>query len=171
MSCAIALEVAAKLPDIGGMILINPPYKLKPAKGMSPGFSDYLKYIGYYVFAPHKPVVNMAGDPSLISDESDRLESELRNKDSILVKYFSMRCMSESKRLMDAMIENARLADTPLLLLCGENDNIVDKSGCEEIFSAWHCDKKSYVTIKGGSHGKSTVVKGADIITNWISSF
>jgi alpha-beta hydrolase superfamily lysophospholipase len=170
MSCAFALEVAVILPGLDGMILVNPPYKLKPAKGMSPGFSDYLKYIVYYVFAPHAPVVNMAGDPSVITDKSDRLESELRNNDSLLVKYFSMRCMSESKKIMDAMSENARVTDFPLLLLYGENDNIVDKSGCDEIFSAWHCDKKSYVTIKDGSHGKSTVVKGAETIAKWIGS-
>jgi len=170
MSCAFALEVAAILPGLDGMILVNPPYKLKPAKGMSPGFSDYLKYIGYYIFAPHKPVVNMAGDPSVIMDESDRLESELRNNDSLLVKYFSMHCMSESKKIMDGMCENARAADFPLLLMYGENDHIVDKSGCDEIFSAWHCDKKRYVTVKDGSHGKSTVVKGAETIAKWLGS-
>ena len=168
MSCAFALEVAVILTGIDGIILVNPPYKLRPAKGMSPGLYDYLKYIGYYVFDPHKPVVNMAGDPSFITDVSDRLESELRNSDSLLVKYLSMRCMSESKKIMDAMSENARVADFPLLLLYGENDNIVDKSGCNEIFSAWHCDKKSYVTIKDGSHGRSTVVKGAETIAKWI---
>lgn len=170
MSCAFALEVAVILPGMDGMILVNPPYKLKPSEGMSPGFSDYLKYIGYYVFAIHKPVVNMAGDPSLITDESDRLESELRNNDSLLVKYFSMRCMSESKKIMSAMCENARVTDLPLLLLYGENDNIVDKSGCDEIFSAWRCDNKSYVIIEDGSHGKSTVVKGSGTITKWIDS-
>jgi alpha-beta hydrolase superfamily lysophospholipase len=170
MSCAFALEVAVILPGLDGMILVNPPFKLKPAKGMSPGFSDYLKYIGYYIFAPHAPVVNMAGDPSVITDESDRLESELRNKDSLLVKYFSMRCMSESKKIMDAMVRNAQETDFPLLLLYGENDNIVDKSGCDEIYSAWKGKNKSYVIIKGGSHGKSTVVKGAEIIIKWIES-
>jgi len=170
MSCAFALEVAVKLPGLDGLILVNPPYKLKPAKGMSPGFSDYLKYIGYYIFAPHKPVVNMAGDTSVIMDESDRLESELRNNDSLLVKYFSMHCMSESKKIMDGMCENARAADFPLLLMYGENDHIVDKSGCDEIFSAWHCDNKSYVIIKDGSHGKSTAVKGAETIAKWIGS-
>lgn len=168
ISCAFAIEVAVKLPGLDGLILVNPPYKLKPAKGMSPGFSDYIKYIGYYIFAPHEPVVNMAGDPAVIMDESDRLESEQRNNDSLLVKYFSMHCMSESKKIMDAMSENARVADFPLLLLYGENDNIVAKSGCDEIFSAWHCDNKSYVTIIDGSHGKSTVVKGAGSIAEWI---
>lgn len=170
MSCAFALEVAAKLPGLGGIILVNPPYKLKHAKGMSPGLSDYLKYIGYFIFAPHKPVVNMAGDPSFITEESDRLESEQRNNDSLLVKYFSMHCMSGSKKIMDDMSENARTAEFPLLLLYGENDNIVDKSGCDEIFSAWHCDIKSYVTIKGGTHGKSTVVKGTRTIAEWLGS-
>ncbi len=168
MSCAIALEVAAKLPDIGGMILVNPPYRLKPAKGMSPGISNYLNYIGYYVFAPRKPIVNMAGDPSIITDDSDRIESEQRNKDILLVKYFSMRCMAESKKMMKAMKKNALQADYPLLLLYGDNDNIVDKSGCDEIYAAWKGKNKSYLTIKGGSHGKSTVVAGAENIIKWV---
>ena len=170
MSCAFALEAAMKLPGLDGLILVNPPFKLKPAEGMSPGFSDYLKYIGYYVFAPHKPVVNMTGDPALIMDETDRIESEQRNSDSLLVKYFSMRSMSASKKIMDAMSENARLVNVPLLLLYGENDNIVDKSGCDEIYSAWKGQDKNYVVIKDGSHGKSTVVKGAGIIIKWIES-
>ena len=170
MSCAFALEVAEKLPEVDGVILVNPPLKLKPARGMSPGLLNYLKYIGYFVFAPHTPVVNMAGDPSLIGDESDRFESEQRNNDPLLVKYFSMRCMAESKKIMNAMINNARQADFPLLLLYGENDNIVDKSGCDEIYSAWKGQDKNYVIIKDGSHGKSTVVKGAEIIAKWMDS-
>jgi len=170
MSCAFALEVAGKVPDVDGVILVNPPYKLKPAKGMSPGLSDYIKFIGYYLFAPHVPVVNMAGDPSVIGDESDRLESEQRNNDSLLVKYLSMSCMAESKKIMNAMLVNAMQADFPLLLLYGENDNIVDQSGCDEIYSAWKGRNKSYEIIKGGSHGKSTVLNGAEIITNWIDN-
>ena len=166
MSCAIALKVADELQKTDGVILVNPPYRLKSAKGMSPGFVDYLKYAGYYIFAPHVPVVNMAGDPSVIENEADRKESELRSNDPLLVKYFSMRCMKESKKLMDAMVENARQADYPLLLLYGDNDMIVDKTGCDEIFSAWKGKNKIYEIIKGGSHGKSTVLKGFEIILN-----
>jgi len=117
MSCAFALEVAEKLPEVDGVILVNPPLKLKPARGMSPGLLNYFKYMGYFVFAPHTPVVNMAGDPSLIENESDRFESEQRNNDPLLVKYFSMRCMAESKKIMNAMLNNARKADFPLLML------------------------------------------------------
>ena len=147
MSCAIALKVAGELQKTDGLILVNPPYKLKSAKGMSPGLGDYLKYIGYYIFAPHVPVVNMAGDPSVIENEADRIESEARNNDPLLVKYFSMHYMSESKKIMDAMVENARQADYPLLLLYGDNDMIVDKAGCDEIYTAWKGQNKNYEII------------------------
>ncbi|HNR43279.1 MAG TPA: alpha/beta hydrolase [Bacteroidales bacterium] len=110
----------------------------------------------------------MAGDPSLITDETDRLESEQRNTDPLLVKYFVMSCMAVTRKIMKSMVKIARQADYTLLFLCGENDKIVDKSGCDEIFSAWNCQRKSYVIIKGGSHGKSTVVKGAGLIAGWL---
>jgi len=48
-----------------------------------------------------------------------------------------MRSMTESKKIMDAMVVNAQQADYPLLLLYGDNDMIIDKAGCDEIFSAW----------------------------------
>ena len=168
MSCAIAIKVAGELDRTNGLILVNPPCKLKSVKGMSPGFGDYLIYIGYYIFAPHVPVVNMAGEPAVIENESDRRESEQRNNDPLLVKYFSMRCMAESKKIMDAMIENASQADHPLLLLYGDNDMIVDRSGCDELYSAWKGLHKNYEIISGGSHGKSTVFKGADVIFKWM---
>lgn len=170
MSCAIALNIANELKRTDGLILINPPNKLKSAKGMSPGFTDYLRYISYFIFAPHAPVVNMAGDPSIIENESDRRESVERTNDPLLVKYFSMRYMSESRKLMTAMVENARQADYPLLLLYGDNDMIVDKAGCDEIFNNWKSKNKNYEIIKGGSHGKSTVILGIEIISKWVEN-
>jgi acylglycerol lipase len=168
MSCAIAIKVADELERTDGLIFVNPPCKLKSAKGMSPRFGEYIKYICYYIFAPHVPVVNMAGDPSAIEDEADRNESEIRNCDPLLVKYFSMRCMTESKKTMDAMVQSARKADYPLLLLYGDNDQIVDKAGCGELFTEWNNENKKYEIIKGGSHGKSTVHMGGDVIRRWL---
>jgi alpha-beta hydrolase superfamily lysophospholipase len=170
MSCAIAIKVANELQKTDGLILVNPPYKLKSAKGMSPSIGDYLKYIGYYIFSPHETVVNMAGDPSIIENEADRRESEERINDPLLVKYFSMHYMSESKKLMDAMVENALKADYPLMLLYGDNDMIVDKTGCDEIFNAWKNQNKKYEIINGGAHGASTVFKGAENILKWIDN-
>lgn len=168
MSCAVALQVAAALHKTDGLIMVNPPLRLKPSGGMTPGIRDYVKYAGYYVFAPHVPVVNMSGDPAVIENESDRLESVLRNNDSLLVKYFSMHYMSESGRNINAMSELSKQADYPLLLLYGDNDMIVDKEGCDEIYSNWKNRNKSYKIIRGGTHGKSTVTGGAEIIAEWV---
>jgi pimeloyl-ACP methyl ester carboxylesterase len=168
MSCAIALNIARELPKIHGIILVNPPYKLKSSRGMTPGPGDYLRYIAYSIFAPHIPVVDMAGDPSIIENETDRSESEVRNNDPLLVKYFSMHYMTESKKIMDTMVTFAQQADYPLLLLYGENDMIVDKAGCDEIYSVWKNPNKIYKIINAGSHGKSTVVKGGEIIMKWL---
>ena len=168
MSCAIALLVANKLNRTDGLILVNPPYKLKSARGMSPGVRDYMKYIGYFIFAPRVPIVNMAGDSSIIKDENDKRESELRMNDPLIVKYFSMRYMFAAKKIMDSMIKNAMEADYPLMMLYGQNDNVVDKTGCDEIFASWKNKNKKYAVIKEGSHGKSTVINGIDNIFNWM---
>jgi hypothetical protein len=39
---------------------VNPPFILKNEKGMIPGMGDYLRYICYYIFALHVPIVNMS---------------------------------------------------------------------------------------------------------------
>ncbi len=167
MSTSIVLAVADKLENVGGAILVNPPFKLKKAKGMSPGFTDYIKYAYYMVFAKHKPVVNMAGNPAMIENPEDRKESEQRLNDSLLVKYFSMNMMLESKKLMNSMVEFARKANYPLLLIYGEKDNIVDPKGCDLIFVGWKSEKKRYEIVENGTHGKSTVINANYAINVW----
>lgn len=170
MSTAIALKVADEIVDIDGVILINPPYLLKKAKGMSPSFWQYLKYAWFYVFQKHKPVVNMAGDPALIENEEDRKESESRINDPLLVKYFSIYMMMESRKIMDSMVKLSETANYPLLLIYGKEDSIVEKSGCDMIFNAWKCKNKQYELIEKGSHGRSTVILAKEMINKWIDS-
>lgn len=168
MSTAILLAVADQLENIGGAVLVNPPYVLKKAKGMSPGIGQYAKYALYMVFAKHKPVVNMAGNSSLIENVEDRRESEQRMNDPLLVKYFSMYMMLESKKTIDSMIDYAKKADYPLLLIYGAKDNIVEKIGCDLVFDAWFNKEKKYVIIENGTHGKSTVILAKNNINDWI---
>jgi pimeloyl-ACP methyl ester carboxylesterase len=170
MSTSVLLAVADRLYDIAGAILVNPPYMRKEAKGMSPSFGQYIEYAGYYLFAQHTPIVNMAGDPAKIENEEDRKESESRINDSLLVKYFSMYMMTESKKVMDLMIDYSKTANYSLLLIYGEKDNIVDKKGCDLIFENWKCQIKQYALIENGSHGKSTVKQANEIIKRWIKN-
>jgi alpha-beta hydrolase superfamily lysophospholipase len=168
MSTAVLLAAADSLQGIAGAILVNPPYIRKEAKGMSPSFSQYIEYAVYYIFARHTPIVNMAGDPAKIENEEDKKESGLRINDPLLVKYFSMYMMTESKKIMDLMIVYSKTANYPLLLIYGESDNIVDKKGCDLIFEHWKCHNKQFVQIENGSHGISTVKQAIDIIEKWM---
>lgn len=170
MSAAVVLHVAKKISRIDGAMLVNPPFKMKAARGMSPTIGDYFKYAFYYVFAPHEPIVNMAGDPALIQDADDKREAESRVNDPLLVQYFSLYYMTQSRKMMAAMLEKAKKADYPLLLIYGSKDSIVEKSGCDEIFEAWKCSDKQYKIIENGPHGKLTVLKAADTIQGWISN-
>jgi alpha-beta hydrolase superfamily lysophospholipase len=168
MSTAVLLSVAENLKNVSGAILVNPPYIQKKAKGMSPGFWEYLKYAGYFLFAKHKPIVNMAGDPAKIENEEDRAESEARLKDSLLVKYFSMYMMNESGKLLRSMSTMSARADYPLLLIYGMKDSLVDKKGCDLIFDKWKHPNKKYLLMENGSHGKSTVKLAGGEIMEWI---
>ncbi|MFA6980045.1 MAG: alpha/beta fold hydrolase [Ignavibacteriaceae bacterium] len=169
MSTAILLAAADSLHNIAGAILVNPPYMQKAAKGMSPSLGQYIKYACYYLFAKHTPIVNMAGDPTKIENEEDRKESESRINDLLLVKYFSMYMMTETKKIMDSMIDYSKTANYPLLLIYGEKDNIVDKKGCDLIYENWKHKNKEYRLIENGSHGKSTVIFSQDIIYKWMN--
>ncbi len=170
MSTAVVLHVAEKLSRIDGAVLVNPPFNMKPAKGMSPSTCEYFKYAFYYVFAPHKPVVNMAGNPALIENMAERMEAEARGRDPMLVKYFSLYYMNKSRKMMADMVKKAKKADYPLLLIYGNNDSIVEKSGCDEIFAAWKNPRKQYEIVENGPHGKLTVLKAIDKIQGWISA-
>jgi alpha-beta hydrolase superfamily lysophospholipase len=168
VSCAVLLAIADELKTINGAILVNPPYLQKKAKGMSPGLGLYLKYAFYMLFAKHKPIVNMAGDPSLIENEEDRKEAELRLNDPLLISHFSMFYMMEVKKFMQSMPAYAKKANYPLLLLYGMQDSIVDKAGCDLIYQQWKCKNKTYEIIADGRHGKSTVLKAGTIISEWV---
>lgn len=168
MSAAVVLHVAEKINRVDGVILINPPVKLKAAPGLSPSLGDYFKYAFYYLFAPHRPVVNMAGDPSLIADDAERKEAEERGNDPLLVKYFSLRMMSDARKMMNGMVNKGQTAAYPLLLVYGQKDNIVDKSGCDDLFAAWLSPHKQYEIIENGPHGALTVQMSMAAIQRWM---
>ena len=79
-----------------------------------------------------------------------------------------MYMMAKSGKLMNSMIDYCRKAKYPLLLVYGLKDSIVDKRGCDLIVKEWKHEKKQYLLIENGSHGKSTVKLARDTINKWI---
>ena len=170
MSAAMAMAVAEKAKNTAGVILVNPPFKMRRAKGMSPTLGQFLKYAFFMLFAPHKPIIDMGGDPSVIENEDDRMEAEERQGDPMLVRHFSLYCMLQARKLMNRMVEFASRAGYPLLLLYGDMDPIVDRSGVENIFQAWKRQDKQFVVVQGGPHGRRTVLLAASAIKNWLEA-
>jgi alpha-beta hydrolase superfamily lysophospholipase len=168
MSCAVALAAARKIDRVDGMILVNPPYKRKVSKGMTPSVWDYLKYAGYAIFASRTPVIDMAGDPEKITDPLEQAEARQRNADPLLVKTFSLRVMMGVKNVIADMVKNARAASSRLLLVHGGRDSVVDEAGCREIFAAWKDPRKEYLEVPEGPHGKQTVISARAAISRWL---
>ncbi|MCK7511305.1 MAG: hypothetical protein MZV70_49450 [Desulfobacterales bacterium] len=67
----------------------EPAYvRLKSSAGMTPTTGEYIKYALYYIFAPHTPIVNMAGDPGRIENAAERREAVERNNDPAAGEVF-----------------------------------------------------------------------------------
>jgi len=170
ISTAIALHLAPSLSRVDGILLVNPPCRMKSAPGMTPTMADYVKYAAYMVFAPHKPVVNMGGDPSRIENLAERTEAMARASDPLLVNTISMYLMIESKKLLDQMGIAASRSDYPLLLVYGLADSIVDREGCAEIYRLWKGSRKTFLEVPEGPHGRVTVLKARETVQSWIKS-
>lgn len=168
MSTALLLAAAERLEGVCGVILVNPPHMRKRAQGMSPTAWQILEYAYHYAFARHRPIVDMAGDPSRIANEQDRREAEEKRKDPMLVNILSLHTMLEVNRLLGHMLVDCRGADYPLLLLHGLQDPIVDKKGCDRMFEQWRHADKEYQLIESGGHGRSTVLGARSIIRAWM---
>ena len=67
--------------------------------------------------------------PTIIENEDDRNDSELRINDPLLVKYFSMYMMTDSRKLMKSLIDYSKKSDYPLLLIYGEKTILLIKKG------------------------------------------
>ena len=169
MSAAVAMAIAAKVQPISGLILINPPYRLEKTPGMSPSARDIMRFAWHVVFARHRTIVDMAGNPKLIQNPDDRAEACTRQNDPLLVRYFSLYYMTQTRKLAKSMGPNATHSRVPLLMLCGDADDLVDDRGCQELVNQWGTSHKRYVSVKGGGHGQSTITRGLPEIQRWVS--
>lgn len=168
MSTGIALAVARSLPAVHGLVLVNPPYRRKQARGMSPTARDVFRFIGYSLFARRVPIVDMAGDPERIVNPEERCEAEARAGDPVLARYFSMKVMVSVTRLLKNMPDSMAKIEIPTLLIHGTADAIVDPTGIAELRAARVAPGLSFVAICGGPHGKQTVLSAAPAIHRWI---
>ena len=66
------------------------------------------------------------------------------------------------------MEECAFQAESPLLLIYGTADSLVEREGCDIIYNSWNHSDRRYVEVVGGPHVKFTVIEASDVIRKWI---
>ena len=90
-------------------------------------------------------------------------------RDPLVVRYFSMRTMSEQGKVMGQCAENIAKVDAPVLLVQGAGDGLVDPKGNDELVAAAKSADKRKVVAPGGGHGSSAVETMIVPIVGWLS--
>lgn len=167
---ALALELAARSPTgIAGLILVNPAYRLITREGMGPSCGEYIAYAANYLFRPSALTVDLNARPQAIRDSDDRAEAEAMQRDRLVVRYFSLRYLLAQKRIMDRCASNLRRLATPLLIVQGRRDALVDPRGNTELLAASPAADKRRLVAPGG-HGSSAVESVAPGLVAWLSA-
>jgi alpha-beta hydrolase superfamily lysophospholipase len=165
----LALEVAARAPEgIRGLVLVNPAYKLNDSEGMGPSVGDYFVYAVRYLCTPDEPAVDMNTRPSAVRFPEDRAEALAMQRDPLVVRYFSMRYLFAQKTIMDRAARNAAALDTPLLLIEGGHDALVDPRGNDELLRAARAGDRRKLIAPEGGHGSSAVETQVEPIVAWL---
>jgi len=167
---ALALEVAASPPTpLAGLVLVNPAWKLAPAKGMGPTFGDYVAYTANYLFRPSTLTVDMNRSPSSVEFAPDREEAEAMQRDPLVVRHFSLRYLLAQRAVMKRCPQNVAAAQAPLLLVQGAHDALVDPASFDDLLAqARVSDKRKLVAPEGG-HGSSAVETVVQPLVEWFT--
>lgn len=170
---ALALHLAANAEPtdtglLAGLVLVNPAYKLSHAEGMGPSLRDYVSFAFDAVFRRSTPTIDMNRNPSAVKHSDDRREALAMQRDPVVVRYFSMRYMLAQRAVMNACVRNATVVKTPVLLVTGAHDALVDPRGNDEIFGALQGPDKTRLVAPQGGHGSSAVETVVDEIIAWL---
>lgn len=167
---AFALHVAATAKSApAGVVLVNPAYKMSSAEGMGPSFGDYLVYAANYVFRSSAITVDMNSRPSAVKDDLDRAEALAMQADPLVVRYFSMRYLFAQKEVMDRCAVNIAGAASPILIVQGGRDALVDPRGNDELLAAAGSADKQKLLAPQGGHGQSAVETMIEPLVGWLS--
>lgn len=166
--CNIAVYLTMKLQKyISGVIFLNPMFK--PNKKYTPSIITIIKFIMASLFYPNKPFYsfdNKADKYISTLDKKDLLE---KNNNKRITKYFSIRWLLSSKKLIDNVENNIKsIKDIPLLLIRGLNDNFVDIIETERLFKLWDSNKKKYIININAGHGAYIADMAKDDIKDWL---
>lgn len=150
---SIGIRLAAEeTPGVTGLILVNPGTKLIKPKI---SFREKLYWFFNFLFRRSEPIISLI--PEEIKYKGDKREIELGKNDPLVLDKMSIQYGLAALRVMKTCISSAYLADYPLLLVYGEEDEVIEHStSTEEMFAAWSCTDKTRIVVPGaGMDGRS----------------
>lgn len=166
--CAFALEAAVQAPRaVAGIVLSNPAWRLRRARGMTPSLGDFLRFAWNFAFRASALTVDMNSNPSAVEFEPDRLEALAMGRDPLVVRYFSMRYLTAQAKVMRRIPDNLARIAAPVLLVQGAHDGLVEPASLDVLLAkAGSADKRKLLAPDGG-HGSSTVETQVEPIVAW----
>jgi alpha-beta hydrolase superfamily lysophospholipase len=171
VGATLALELAATATErLGGVVLVNPAYRLRYSEGMSPSCRDYAAFAFNAVFRRAALTVDMNRNPGAVKFGPDRDEGVAMQRDPLAVRYFSLRMLSAQRRVMRRAPHNASAVDVPVLLVQGAHDALVDPRGNDEILAASRSSDTQKRIAPLGGHGSSAVETMVEPILEWIEA-
>ena len=151
---------------ISGVVVVNPAYKR--AQYVGPAFWKRLMLGANLLFRPAARIVKMGGELRPTLHPEDRREVLSRRNDPGIVMKFSLRYLAGVHNVMVRAGKQAGLIHTPLLMIYGDKDDVLNHASSEEIFAAWKGADKRRVVMQDVGHGVHAVYRAQRIIAGWL---
>lgn len=165
----MALEVAARAEGpLAGVVLVNPPVRLRATAGMGPRWFDYLRYAVDLLIRPTALTVDLNARPEAVAFPADRDDAVAMQRDPLAVRYFSLRYLLAQRRVMRRGLANAAFLTAPLLMVQGAHDELIDPRGIDELLAAAKTDDRASYLAREGGHGASAVETSVGSVVDWL---
>lgn len=155
--------IASKRTDLAGAILINPATKYQMKKIP---FGAKMKFMFDYMFRRSALTIDVS-PPQKISNEQDKQAIAISAQDKLSLKKMSVRYAIAAQTLWNESAKNASTANSPLLVIYGDKDEVVDHSETEKVYAVWQHADKTKIIISGSGHGGNIFDKCMETIIQW----
>lgn len=157
--------IASKRGDLAGVILVNPATRYPVTKVP---FKTKLKFMFDYIFRPGALTIDVT-PPQEISNEKDQEEIKAAARDELCLQKMSVRYAMAARKLWEDSVKNASTANSPVLIIYGGQDDVIDHSETEKVYEVWKYPAKTRIVIPEAGHGWHIYEHCTDTIINWLN--
>lgn len=118
----------------------------------------------------HSAGAAVAADIADVAFGPDREEAVAMQRDSVAVRYFSMRMLLAQKRLMNRLPKNVGALTVPVLVIEGAYDALIDPAGNDELLARARIAGSTKIVARDGGHGSSAVETTVESLVRWLEA-